>query len=128
MARLYLTLGSLCGFLAVALGAFGAHALSSKLSERMLSVWATATDYQFYHALALVLVALISLHFPASAKLRWAARFFFAGICIFCGSLYFLALTGINWLGAITPIGGVVFLLGWLTLALFAIKDIPHNS
>ncbi|WP_252177572.1 DUF423 domain-containing protein [Endozoicomonas sp. 4G] len=124
MTQRYLLPGALCGLLSVALGAFGAHALKDQLSERYLEVWATATDYQFYHSLALVLVAVLAIHFKDSKKLRWSARLFLAGIILFSGSLYMLAVTGIGWLGAITPIGGVSFMLGWLFLAIFAVTEL----
>lgn len=124
MTRLYLLPGALCGFLSVALGAFGAHALKDQLSERYIDVWATATDYQFYHSLALVLVAVLALHFKDSRKLRWSARLFLAGIILFSGSLYILAITGIGWLGAITPLGGISLMLSWLFLAIFAVTEL----
>ncbi|MGI9281877.1 MAG: DUF423 domain-containing protein [Endozoicomonas sp.] len=124
MTRLYLLLGALCGLLAVVLGAFGAHALKAQLSERYMDVWATATDYQFYHSLALVLVAILSIQFKDSSKLKWSARLFLLGIILFSGSLYILAITGIGWLGAITPLGGVAFMLGWLFLAIFAVTEL----
>ena len=124
MTRLYLLLGAFCGLLAVVLGAFGAHALKAQLSERYMDVWATATDYQFYHSLALVLVAILSIQFKDSSKLKWSARLFLLGIILFSGSLYILAITGIGWLGAITPLGGVAFMLGWLFLAIFAVTEL----
>lgn len=122
MARNFLLAGAIGGFLAVGLGAFGAHALQGLLSERYQDIWKTATDYQFYHSLALVLVAVLSFQFPDQAKLRWAGRFFLIGMAIFSGSLYLLTTTGIGWLGAITPIGGVSLMVGWLLLILFAVS------
>lgn len=124
MTQRYLLPGALCGLLSVILGAFGAHALKDQLSERYLEVWTTATDYQFYHSLALVLVAVLAIHFKDSRKLRWSARLFLAGIILFSGSLYMLAFTGIGWLGVITPVGGVSFMLGWLFLAIFAVTEL----
>ena len=121
MANPYLLSGAISGFIAVSLGAFGAHGLKEQLSERLFNVWVTGTEYQFYHSLALILIALLGLHFTHSRLLRWSANSFLAGIILFSGSLYALALTGISWLGMITPLGGVAFLLGWLALALFAI-------
>ncbi|WP_257255027.1 MULTISPECIES: DUF423 domain-containing protein [unclassified Endozoicomonas] len=123
MTRRYLLSGALCGLISVALGAFGAHALKTQLSERYIEVWATATDYQFYHSLALILVAVLAIHFKDSGKLKWCARLFLAGIILFSGSLYILALTEISWLGAITPLGGVSLMLGWLFLAIFAVTE-----
>ena len=119
----YLTVAGLSGALFVALSAFAAHGLKGVLTERILSTFHTAADYQLYHSLALFLVALLSLHFRETNTLKWSARFFVAGILLFSGSLYTLALTGITWLGVITPIGGVSLILGWLMLAVFAIKS-----
>ena len=121
MANPYLLSGAISGFIAVSLGAFGAHGLKQQLPERLFNAWVTGTEYQFYHSLALILIALLGLHFTSSKLLRWSANSFLAGIILFSGSLYALALTGIGWLGMITPLGGVAFLLGWLALALFAI-------
>ena len=125
MAIPYLLSGAIGGFVAVGLGAFGAHGLKNQLTERLFDVWMTGTEYQFYHSLALVLVALLGLHFADSKLLRWSANLFLAGIILFSGSLYLLAITGIGKLGMVTPLGGVAFLAGWLILAVFAIKNRP---
>jgi uncharacterized membrane protein YgdD (TMEM256/DUF423 family) len=124
MLRTFLFLGSINGLLAVALGAFAAHMLKGKLSEYLLSVFQTGVHYQMMHALALVLVALLCKLMPGSSSLVWAGWCFFAGIVFFSGSLYALSLTGVKTLGAITPIGGVLFLIGWLLLALQAWKAV----
>jgi uncharacterized membrane protein YgdD (TMEM256/DUF423 family) len=116
MVRAFWILGSLFGFLGVAAGAFGAHALRARLTPDLLAVFETAARYQMYHALALLFVALAAARFPDPA-LRAAGWLFVAGIVIFSGSLYLLALTGTRWLGAITPLGGLAFLAGWLALA-----------
>jgi len=114
-----LFLGALAGLTGVALGAFGAHALRARLQPEMLTVFETGVRYQLYHALALVATALILGRF--NGKLIVAAGWLFtAGIVLFSGSLYALALTGVSALGAITPIGGLAFLLGWACLALAA--------
>ena len=110
------------GFLAVALGAFGAHGLKQHLSNDMMAVYQTAVQYQFIHTLALLAVALLLLQFPDASLLRWAGLAFAVGILIFSGSLYVLSLSGIKWLGAITPIGGVGFLAGWVLLLVAAFK------
>ncbi|MGI9276071.1 MAG: DUF423 domain-containing protein [Endozoicomonas sp.] len=123
MFRNYLLAASISGFLAVGLSAFGAHALKEQLSERLMSVYQTAADYQFYHSLALLLVTVLAYQFPKARFLRLSARFFLAGIIIFSGSLYLLSLTGAGWLGAITPVGGVSLMLGWLMLAIFAVRE-----
>ncbi len=116
MARTFLLLAAISGFLVVALGAFGAHGLKEKLSADLLAVWQTGVLYQMFHTLALLAVALLLAHTPQLGALRWSGWLFVAGIVIFSGSLYLLALTGVRVLGAITPIGGVAFLAGWLTL------------
>src|SRR5205823_7354111 len=101
-------------FLAVALGAFGAHALKSRIASDMQAVWQTAVLYHGWHALALLGVGLLILHFPDRAGLPWAAWLFVAGIALFSGSLYALALSGVKTLGAVTPIGGIALLIAWL--------------
>lgn len=114
-------IGAILGFLAVALGAFGAHALKGKFAEeRYEKTWETGTQYHMYHALALVTVGILSNDalLGASTQLSWAAYCFIAGIVFFSGSLYVLSVTGIKKLGAITPIGGVFFLAGWVLLAI----------
>ena len=112
----WIRLGSIFMFLGVALGAFGAHALRSRLSEDMLAIFETGTRYHFYHALGLFAVAWISKNYPSGlvSAAGWAFVF---GIAIFSGSLYVLSISGVRWWGAITPIGGVAFLVGWLMLA-----------
>ena len=122
--KLFLLLGSVSGFLSVALGAFGAHALKEKLDEYSLGIFHTGVTYQTTHALALVLVALLLKWYPDSSGLVWAGWCFAAGTVIFSGSLYTLAMTGIKVLGAITPIGGVLFLAGWALLAFHAWKTV----
>jgi uncharacterized membrane protein YgdD (TMEM256/DUF423 family) len=117
MNNLLLVLAATNGFLAVALGAFAAHGLKSMLGPDLLATFQTGVQYHMYHALAMLAVAILVAQFPAQAGLRIAAYLFLAGILIFSGSLYVLALTGMRWLGAITPIGGVAFLAGWATLA-----------
>ena len=114
-----LRLVALSGFSAVALGAFGSHGLRARLTPDMLDVFQTAISYQFYHSLAWLAVVLLSLQQP-SRWLRLGGLCFGAGILLFCGSLYILALSGMRWLGAITPLGGLAFLAGWLFLGLAA--------
>lgn len=114
--RTFWVMGAVFGLLAVAAGAFGAHALRERLTPDRLDVFETAARYQMYHALALLAVAWAVRAWPDStaALAGWA---FASGIVVFSGSLYILALTGVRWLGAITPLGGVAFLTGWLLLA-----------
>lgn len=114
--RLFVLLGALSAFIGVAAGAFGAHALRSRLAPDLLAVFDTAARYQLIHALALLAVAWACARWPA-APVRWAGWCFVAGTLLFSGSLYALALTGVRALGAVTPLGGVAFLLGWLVLA-----------
>ncbi len=102
--------------LAVILGAFGAHAVKVRVSPEQLDWWHTATAYFFYHALGLLLIGILARTLP-SLSLRLPTIFIQVGIVIFCGSLYLMALGAPRWLGAITPIGGLMFILGWLTLA-----------
>ena len=116
MDRTFLFFGSIAGFVAVAFGAFGAHALRNKLSVDMLAVFETGVRYQMFHALALLVTAIAIARFDG-----WVARAagwcFLTGIVLFSGSLYALALTGVRTLGAITPLGGLAFLAGWALLA-----------
>ena len=116
MDRTFLLIGAALGFLGVALGAFGAHALKSRLSPEMLAVFETGVRYQMYHAFAVLIVAAGIGHIGNARLLVIAGWFFFAGILLFSGSLYALALTSVGMLGAITPIGGLLFLIGWLLL------------
>jgi uncharacterized membrane protein YgdD (TMEM256/DUF423 family) len=119
MERLFFSLGAISAFLSVAAGAFGAHALRARLSPELLAVFETGARYQMYHALGLLAVAWAISRWPG-----WAAQsagwLFVAGTVLFSGSLYALALSGVRWLGAITPLGGVAFLAGWICLALAA--------
>ena len=116
-ARTTLLAGALAGLFTVLLGAFGAHALAGRLPAGLLSAWEKAVHYQGLHAVALLATGLLQRQVPAPA-LRRAAPAFTAGILLFSGSLYLLALSGERWLGAITPFGGTAFLAGWLLLAL----------
>ena len=115
-------LGAVNGFLAVAFGAFAAHALRNMISPGLLEVFQTGVEYQGMHALALLVVGLLGRD-ASSAALDRAGWAFASGILLFCGSLYLLALTDIRWLGAITPFGGIAFLLGWGALAWHAARN-----
>lgn len=119
--KFFVQSGAVLGLLGVALGAFGAHALRASLTATgRLDTFETAVKYQFYHALALVLVGVLMQVFsndPAVTKLlNWSGNALLTGVLIFSGSLYVLCLTGITWLGAITPIGGVALMAGWALL------------
>jgi len=116
-ARLSLTLAALFLFAAVGLGAFGAHALKTRLAPDMQAIWQTAVQYHAWHALGLLAVGLYTMHRPDAPGASFAAWLFVAGIVLFSGSLYALALSGVRGLGALTPFGGVAFLAGWLAFA-----------
>lgn len=114
--RLFLLLAAVAGFVAVAVGAFGAHALEGLPAQR--HHWLeTGLKYHFYHALALLAVAWASGRWPYCAAFRRAGWAWLVGLVLFSGSLYALAATGAHWLGMITPVGGTAFLVGWLLLA-----------
>lgn len=118
MGSVFFFLGALSAFLGVAFGAFGAHALKYSLSPESLAIYHTGVDYQMWHALGLLTIGVLQQHTPESQHLRRAGWLMFAGILLFSGSLYLLAYTNLTWLGMITPIGGVCFLLAWLFLCL----------
>lgn len=124
MAQMLIAIAALFGGLAVAAGAFGAHALRGQLSDRALEIFTTGVQYQMYHALALLAVGLLlSRTAIVPTTLPLAGYAFIAGILVFSGSLYALSLSGIQWLGAITPIGGVFFMAGWACLAIAALTN-----
>jgi uncharacterized membrane protein YgdD (TMEM256/DUF423 family) len=116
MDRIFFLIGSLSAFLAVALGAFGAHGLRNRLSPEMLETFQVGVRYHMLHALALLAVAWASTRWEGTPVIL-AGWLFLAGTLIFSGSLYLLSLTGVRWLGSLAPIGGAAFLIGWLCLA-----------
>ncbi|MFL0811091.1 MAG: DUF423 domain-containing protein [Agarilytica sp.] len=112
---------ALSGVFVVAIGAFGAHALKAHLDENMLRVYQTGVQYQMFHTLALLFLGLflyLSPAFQSSTQLRWCGIFFVVGIILFPGSLYALSVSGVKWLGMITPLGGASFIAGWVCLFL----------
>ncbi|MBE9176979.1 DUF423 domain-containing protein [Oculatella sp. LEGE 06141] len=122
MTRIFMAIAAILGGLAVAGGAFGAHALRDKLDGRSLEIFETGIRYQMYHALALLVVAvLLSRAEMSQALLTITGYAFVVGVAIFSGSLYALSLSQIKWLGAITPLGGVAFIVGWICLAIAAL-------
>jgi uncharacterized membrane protein YgdD (TMEM256/DUF423 family) len=121
MDRTFLALAALSGAIAVGAGAFGAHALKARLAPDLLAVFDTGARYHLSHALAMGLAAWASVRFPGTAATA-AGWLFLAGTVLFSGSLYVLALTGLRWLGAVTPLGGVAFIGGWLALAVAALR------
>jgi uncharacterized membrane protein YgdD (TMEM256/DUF423 family) len=120
-ARSFLAIGAVAASLAVVFGAFGAHALKARVAPEALQIYKTGVEYHFYHALGLILLGLAALRLPDSARLRAAGWTMLAGIVLFSGSLYLLALTGLAWLGAIAPLGGSAFILAWCLFAAAAI-------
>lgn len=116
-AKLFIGVGALAAALGVALGAFGAHALKARLAPDMLAVWQTAVQYHLWHALGLIAIGALAQHLPGSGPLRLAGWLLLAGIVLFSGSLYVLALSGVRWLGAVAPFGGACFIVAWLALA-----------
>ncbi|MDG4657687.1 DUF423 domain-containing protein [Ectobacillus antri] len=120
--KLFFVLGSVFAFLAVALGAFGAHGLEGKVTERMLQNWKTGVTYQMFHVGGLFVIAFLIGKLGQTSMLTAAGWLMVAGILIFSGSLYVMALTGIKVLGAITPIGGLAFLAGWVLVAIAVMK------
>jgi uncharacterized membrane protein YgdD (TMEM256/DUF423 family) len=116
MERMFLILGALSAFIGVATGAFGAHVLKSRISAEMLAVFEVGVRYQMYHAFALIATAWMHAKWP-SAIVTTSGWCFLTGTLLFSGSLYLLSVSGIKWLGAITPFGGLAFLAGWACLA-----------
>ncbi len=121
MVKFWLVSAGIFGFLSVALGAFGAHSLKNVLDDYGRSIYEKAVLYQMFHTMALLAVGVIQ-HFDQETSFSMAGWGFFIGIILFSGTLYLLAVTGIKWLGAITPIGGVAFLFGWFWLVWALIK------
>ena len=120
--KLFLSLGAINALLVVLLGAFGAHALKARLSQEMMAVYQTGIQYHFYHAVGLLIVGLVATQIPVTGWLKWSGWLMLAGIIIFSGSLYTLSLSGIRGFGAITPIGGVAFIIAWALFAVAVLK------
>ncbi|MCF6202425.1 MAG: DUF423 domain-containing protein [Methylococcaceae bacterium] len=123
----FLFLSAICGLTGVAMGAFGAHGLKTIISPEMLAVYKTGVDYQMWHALGLGLLATFHQQAPDSAHLKWAGRLMLIGIFLFSGSLYLLAILNIKWLGMITPLGGISFILAWTLLAIFSYNQTKQD-
>ncbi len=119
MRNSFLILGASSALIAVAMGAFGAHGLKAVLAPEMLSAYKTGVTYQMWHALGLILIAIL-LPQTEGKLLIWAGWFMFAGIILFSGSLYLLTILNAKWLGIITPFGGLAFLLAWILVVIFA--------
>lgn len=119
--KLFLLIGIINGFLAVALGAFGAHGLEGKVTEKQLGTWGKAVDYQMFHTAAILITGLLMSKIQ-TASLTWAGWMFLVGIILFSGSLYIYSTTSIKTFAMITPIGGVAFLIGWVLLGTAVVK------
>ena len=116
----YVKIGAFAAMLSVVFGAFGAHLLKDRLTPDDLAIYQTGVQYQMFHAIGILLIALLIDRLPSQKLASWAARLLIIGILLFSGSLYVLALSGIKVLGAITPLGGVAFIAGWICMALSA--------
>ncbi len=121
-AKYLLVIGAIYGLLGVVFGAFGAHALKERLSESSLGAWATAVEYQLMHAIVIVALSLWLTTRERVLLAEWAGWLFAGGILLFSGSIYFLVLTEARWAGPITPIGGTLFIGGWIVLLVMAAK------
>jgi uncharacterized membrane protein YgdD (TMEM256/DUF423 family) len=121
-AKLFIALGALLCAAAVAAGAFGAHALKARLTPDLLAVYRTAVEYHFYHALGLMLVGCVVARMADATLAAMSGWVMLAGIVLFSGSLYLLATTGTRWLGAVTPLGGLAFIIAWVLLAVAALR------
>lgn len=122
MAKLFLFLGGVNAALVVLLGAFGAHALKKQLSPDMMVIYHTAIQYHLFHALGLIAIGLLAASLPGSGYLKWAGWAMLAGIVLFSGSLYVLSVSGMRWLGAITPLGGIAFIAAWVLFCIAVLK------
>jgi len=127
MKSVFLLLASLSAMTGVGLGAFGAHGLKNVLSPELLTVYQTGVTYQMWHALGLMGISLVHQQSPESKLINWAGWLMFIGIILFSGSLYLLVILNLKWIGIITPIGGVSFIMAWVLIAIFATKK-QHNS
>lgn len=123
MTKIFLLFGIINGFIAVALGAFGAHGLEGRVTENALKTWDKAVLYQMFHTMALLVTGLLLAKFTSGGAI-WAGWMFFAGIVLFSGSLYIYSLTAIKTFAMITPIGGLAFLIGWILLGIAVIKHL----
>jgi uncharacterized membrane protein YgdD (TMEM256/DUF423 family) len=127
MKSVFLLLAALSALTGVGLGAFGAHGLKNSLSPEMLAVYQTGVTYQMWHALGLMGISLLQQQTAESKLIVWSGWLMFIGIIVFSGSLYLLAILNLKWIGIITPIGGVSFIVAWVLIAIFATQK-QHNS
>ncbi|MDA0322258.1 MAG: DUF423 domain-containing protein [Verrucomicrobia bacterium] len=122
MAKLFMVIGGIYGCLGVAFGAFGAHALKARLDTQLLDAYETGVRYQFYHALALLVVGLLLERWTTPATLPAAGWLFSGGVLLFSGSLYLLAIAGWRWLGPVTPLGGLLLIAGWVCFVIGVVR------
>lgn len=120
--KTFIIIGAINAFLAVALGAFGAHGLEGRVEQKYLEIWKTGVTYQMFHATGLLIVGVLLGRLPANALLSWSGWMMLIGIILFSGSLYVMTLTKISILGAITPLGGLLFLAAWILIVVAAVK------
>ncbi len=120
--KTFIIIGAINAFLAVALGAFGAHGLEGRVEQKYLEIWKTGVTYQMFHATGLLIVGVLLGRLPANALLSWSGSMMVIGIILFSGSLYVMTLTKISILGAITPLGGLSFLAAWILIVVAAVK------
>jgi len=123
-AKLFLILGGINAALVVMLGAFGAHGLKARMTVEMLAVYQTGVHYHLFHALGLLAVGIVALHIVDSVYLKWAGWLMLAGIILFSGSLYVLSLSGLRWLGMVTPFGGLAFIAAWIVFVIAIAKSV----
>ena len=128
LSRTFAIVGCVCAALAVVLGAFGAHALKSRIDPEMLSVYQTGVHYHLFHALGLFAVAFCASHLPHSRLIKWSGWLMFTGTVIFSGSLYVLSITGIRGWGMVTPVGGLTLIVSWVLLALALVRHRSNQS
>jgi uncharacterized membrane protein YgdD (TMEM256/DUF423 family) len=122
-AKLFLILGGINAALVVLLGAFGAHGLKARMTAEMLAVYQTGVHYHLFHALGLLAVGLVVTQISDSAYLRWSGWLMLAGIVLFSGSLYVLSVSGLRWLGIVTPFGGISFIVAWILFVVAIVKS-----
>ena len=123
-AKLFLILGGINAVLVVMLGAFGAHGLKARMTAEMLAVYQTGVHYHLFHALGLLAVGLVATQIADSVYLKWAGWLMLVGIILFSGSLYVLSLSGLRWLGMVTPFGGLAFITAWIVFVIAIAKSV----
>ena len=121
--KIFIVIGVFAMAIGVVLGAFGAHGLKARIEPNLLAAYQTGVEYHLYHALGLILVGVLAYQFPDVSGLKWGAWCLMWGVLLFSGSLYLMAVTGIRWLGVITPLGGMAFIIGWVWIGWALIRS-----